>query len=107
MDTDINSHADETVMESYANTSLMPGCASSRVDITESTRRERVLAILLAISAQGESRIHWATGRVGERAAEGSGLGLRPAGSDAGAVNTTSQQAMVICTPFEGNITVR
>ena len=58
---------------------------------------------LLAISVQGESRRHRAAGIVGERTAEGGGLGLGPAGSNAGVVDTTIQQAVTICTPFEGN----
>ena len=64
--------------------------ATKRVDITES---------------QGKSPRYLAAWRVGERTAEGSRLGLGPAGSDAGAVDTTMQQAMVLCTLFEGNVT--
>ena len=72
-----------------------------------SSKKDRVVAILLAISAQGKSRRHRGAGRVGEWTAEGSRLGLRPAGSDAGAADTTIQQAIVICMPFEGNIIIR
>ena len=62
---------------------------------------------MLTISAQWRSRRHRGAERVGERDKEGSGLRLGLAGSDSGAVDTTIQQAMVICTPFEGNITIR
>ena len=62
------------------------------VDITES---------------QGESRRHETAGRVGERTTEGSGLGLGPAGGDAGAMDTTIKQVMVICTLFEDTLTTR
>ena len=52
-------------------------------------------------------RRHRGAGRVGERTAEGGGLGLGPVGGDAGRGGTTIQQAMFICTPFEGNTIIR
>ena len=61
----------------------------------------------ITASSQGQSRRHRAAGRVGERTAEGSGLGLGPSGSDTDAMDTTIQPAMVICTLFEGNLTTR
>ena len=69
--------------------------------------KKRVVAIILATPVLRESRRHLAAGKVGDRTAEGTGLALGPARGVAGAVDTTSQQAMVVCTPFEGNISVR
>ena len=62
------------------------------IDITESQR---------------ESRRHQAAGRVGERTTEGSGLGLGPAGSNAGAMDSAIKQVVVICTLLEDNLTTR
>ena len=62
---------------------------------------------MFAVSEQGTSQRHRGAGRVGERTAQGSGLGLEPAGSDPGAVDTTTEQSMVICTPFKGDKIMR
>ena len=57
--------------------------------------------------SQGESRRHQVAGRVDEGTTEGSGLGLGPAGNDAGAMDTTIKRVMVICTLFEDDLTAR